>query len=195
MSSVSFNSLALGVIAVILRVIFESMIRIKFMTTSEIALNWMPQNTFNDKSALVQVMARCLQTTSHCLSQCWPRYKSSYGVNSPEWVNSSCRWIYPEYFTLWLNGIIFFDTEKNVFLNKLTNLHKIFKTAKLCHSCVYFFQYSLLTTFHWLCAIVLDNCVYNLAKFWSRCQFEEWFTLAGSCCCWPWIPTSVLHKP
>ena len=41
----------------------------------------------NDKSTLVQVMAWCHQTTSHYLSQCWPRSLSPYGVTWPQWVN------------------------------------------------------------------------------------------------------------
>ena len=49
-------------------VIPEYTLRIKFMGTYfEIALGRMPQNTFEDKSALVQVMAWCRQATSHYL--------------------------------------------------------------------------------------------------------------------------------
>ena len=43
----------------------------------------------DDKSTLVQVMAWCRQATSHYLTQCWPRYLLPYGVNRPQWVNSS----------------------------------------------------------------------------------------------------------
>ena len=50
---------------------------------------WMPLDLTDDKSTLVQVMAWCCQTTSHYLSQCWPRYLSPYGVTRPQWVNSS----------------------------------------------------------------------------------------------------------
>ena len=46
----------------------------------------MPQNPFDDKSTLVQVMAWCHQATSHYLSQCWPRSMSQYGVTRPHWV-------------------------------------------------------------------------------------------------------------
>ena len=46
----------------------EHMLRIKFESTScEIPLRWMSQNTFDDKSTLVQVMAWCRQATSHYL--------------------------------------------------------------------------------------------------------------------------------
>ena len=49
----------------------------------EIALRWMPLDFTDDKSTLVQVMAWCRQATSHCLSQCWPRSMSPYGVIRP----------------------------------------------------------------------------------------------------------------
>ena len=50
----------------------------KFLRTCEIALVWIPQNIFHDKSTLVKVW--CCQTTSHYLSQCWSRSKLPYGV-------------------------------------------------------------------------------------------------------------------
>ena len=52
----------------------------------EIALRWMPQDLTDDKSTLVQVMAWCLQATSHYLSQCWPRSTSPNGVTRHQWV-------------------------------------------------------------------------------------------------------------
>ena len=52
----------------------------------EIALKWMTQNLTN-KSTLAQLMAWCLQATSHYLSQCWPRSMSTYGIIRPQWVN------------------------------------------------------------------------------------------------------------
>ena len=54
--------------------------------SSKIALRWMPQNITNEKSTLVQVMAWCCQTTSHYLSQCWPRFMSPCSVTRPQWV-------------------------------------------------------------------------------------------------------------
>ena len=57
-------------------------------TCCEFALRWMPQNLINEKSTLFQVMAWCHQATSHCLSQCWPRSISPYGVIRPQWVKS-----------------------------------------------------------------------------------------------------------
>ena len=49
-------------------------------TSCEIVLKWKPQNNFDEKSALVQVMAWWHQATSHYLNQCWPRSMSQYGV-------------------------------------------------------------------------------------------------------------------
>ena len=43
--------------------------------------------TEDKKSKWVQVMAWYGQATSHCLSQCWPRWMSSYGITRPQWVN------------------------------------------------------------------------------------------------------------
>ena len=62
-----------------------------FMSTCgyEIALRWIPLNTFDDKSALVQVKAWCHQATNHYLSQCWPRFMFPYGVSRTQWVNGT----------------------------------------------------------------------------------------------------------
>ena len=42
-------------------------------------LRWMPQNTTDDKSILVQVIACCLTAPSHYLNQCWPRSTAPLG--------------------------------------------------------------------------------------------------------------------
>ena len=68
-------------------VISECMLRIKLMSTSCKNIWWMPQETFDNKSKLVQVMAWCHQATSHYLNQCWPRSMSPSGVTRPQWVN------------------------------------------------------------------------------------------------------------
>ena len=47
----------------------------------------MPQNTIDDKSALVQVIAWCRQAPSHYLSQCWHRFMSPCGVSRPQQFN------------------------------------------------------------------------------------------------------------
>ena len=49
----------------------------------ELALRWMSLDLTDNKSTLVQVMAWCRQATSYCLSQCWPRPLSPYGVTRP----------------------------------------------------------------------------------------------------------------
>ena len=59
----------------------ESMLQNKFMSTScEIALKWIAQSMFVDKSTLVQVMVCCLMATNHYLSQCWLKSVLPYGV-------------------------------------------------------------------------------------------------------------------
>ena len=63
---------------------------IKFMSTAyEISHRWMPQNTFDDKSPLVQVMACFHQAASHYLSQCWPRSISPCGIIRPQGVKET----------------------------------------------------------------------------------------------------------
>ena len=52
------------------------------------AFRWMPLDLTDDKPTLVQVMGWCRQTTSHYLSQCWPRSMPPNGVTRPQWVNS-----------------------------------------------------------------------------------------------------------
>ena len=65
--------------------IFEHTLPIKFRNTScEIAFKWMPQNTFNDKSTLVQLMAWCRLATSHYMSQCW------HGFISRLFISTNC---------------------------------------------------------------------------------------------------------
>ena len=62
---------------------------LKFINTPflfKIALGWIPQNTFDDKSMLVQVMVWCRQATSHYLIQCWRRSLSPCGVTMPQRV-------------------------------------------------------------------------------------------------------------
>ena len=63
----------------------------------EIALIWMSLDFTDDQSTLVQVMAWCRQASSHYLSQCWPRYLSSYGVIRPQWVKGMMCGLQPLY--------------------------------------------------------------------------------------------------
>ena len=53
----------------------------------EIAPRWMLLDLTDDKSTSALVMARRHQATSYCLSQCWSRSMSPYGVTGPQWVN------------------------------------------------------------------------------------------------------------
>ena len=54
----------------------------------EVALRWMLQNTFKDKSTLVQVKTWCCQAISLYLSQCWPRSLWPYGVTRSQCVHN-----------------------------------------------------------------------------------------------------------
>ena len=84
----SINSLVPGICGYYIKlVIFKLVSRINILSIScEIVLRWTPQDLTDDKSTLLQVMARCRQATSHYLSQCWPRSLSPYGVTRPQWV-------------------------------------------------------------------------------------------------------------
>ena len=83
-----FNSLASGRSGCNFKsVIFTLVLLIGiFKSSTDNAINWMPQDFTDDKSTLVQVMAWCCQATSHYLSQCWPRSLSPYDVTRPQWV-------------------------------------------------------------------------------------------------------------
>ena len=66
-------------------------------THCEIApLRWMPQNSTNEESTLVQVMAWYHQATSHYVSQCWPRSVLSYATwwNCQPWPSRSQNWMF-----------------------------------------------------------------------------------------------------
>ena len=78
-----FNSLAPGKFEWNLRhVIFKQILVIDGWSIScEITPIWMSLDFTDDQSILVQVMAWCLQATSHYLSQCWPRPLSPLGHN------------------------------------------------------------------------------------------------------------------
>ena len=60
-------------------------------TCYETVLKWMQQNLANEKSTLLQMMAWCHQATSHCMSQCWPRSLSPYGITRPQWVKELAK--------------------------------------------------------------------------------------------------------
>ena len=87
----------LGDVAVIQNVI--SMLRIKlFSTLCDIALRWMPQNIFDDKSILVRAIGWYRQARIHYLHQCWPGYMSPYSVTRPlsspkDRIYASANWV------------------------------------------------------------------------------------------------------
>ena len=73
------------------KVIFQLILVIDGWSNScKIVLKWIPMDLTDGKSTLVQVMAWCLQTTSHYLSQCWPRSLLPYGVTRPQWIDIFC---------------------------------------------------------------------------------------------------------
>ena len=98
------------------------MLWIKFMSAScEIALRWMPQNTFDNKSTLVQVMAWCQMTPSHYLSKWWPRFKSPYVITRWQcvkihgiWWYNLCNGFNVRYISLYYN---WFNSSKWVWSN------------------------------------------------------------------------------
>ena len=49
------------------------------------SLMWLSLDLIDDESTLVQVMAWCRQTTSHCLDRCWLRFLSPFGLTRPQW--------------------------------------------------------------------------------------------------------------
>ena len=49
---------------------------------------------FDHKSASVQVKVWCRQPTSHCLSQCWPRFMSAHGFTRLQWVEWAVWWVW-----------------------------------------------------------------------------------------------------
>ena len=78
-------------ISVFIKIILQSDI-FRVLPAKLVCEDWVPQNPFDDKSTMVQVMAWCLQATSHCLSPCWAISMSSCDVNRPQWFNKTFNW-------------------------------------------------------------------------------------------------------
>ena len=93
-SSLWVNSLAPGRCGCYLElVIFQLVSRINISNIlCEIVLKWMAQDKTDDKSTLFQVMAWCHQSTSHHMSQCWPRPMALYSTTRPKRVNLHNQW-------------------------------------------------------------------------------------------------------
>ena len=102
-------------------------------------LIWMSQNTFDDKSTLVQVMAWCHQATSHYLNQCWHRSMLLYGITRPLWVNTSYADFFWGNMKIHLHFLSFLETAKVqeiCALRSLTFSQEILKMANSYKQCV-----------------------------------------------------------
>ena len=53
-----------------------------------IAFRWVVEDTADEKSTLVKVMAWYRQATSHYLNQIWLRTVTPYGVTRAPWANT-----------------------------------------------------------------------------------------------------------
>ena len=73
-----------------------------FSALSKIVVMWMPQNSIDDKSTLVQVMAWCLMAPSHYLNQCWPSSLLSYGITKGQWVNPLILFVFDLSLSHWV---------------------------------------------------------------------------------------------
>ena len=118
-------------------VISKDMLWIRFMSMfCKVVPRWMPQNTFDDKSTLAQIMAWCHQAPSHYLSQCWPRSMLPYGVTRPQWVNYllACWFIAANAIPscVWIN-IMAFDDVKQL-MNAMKNNEKCEPSSYGCSS-------------------------------------------------------------
>ena len=76
-----------------------NVIRITFNRNTELNGHVANMTTCDVKSTLVQVMSWCRQTTSHYLSQCWPRSMLPYGITRPPWVKSDSKLFQHLYFS------------------------------------------------------------------------------------------------
>ena len=110
----TLNSLAPGRFEVNFRqVIFkENLVNAGCGISCEIALRWIPLDLVEDKSTSVQAMAWCPQASSHCLSQCWSRYMSPYGVTRAQRVKHAEAWI------TWNGNLCSDDIFKFIFLKE-----------------------------------------------------------------------------
>ena len=57
--------------------ILKFVLLIYTLSTCEIALKWMPQSPIDINVGIGSINCWCHQATSHCLSQCWPRWWSN----------------------------------------------------------------------------------------------------------------------
>ena len=98
-------------------------------TRCDIALRWMPENPTNEKSTLVQIMARCCQATSHYLNQCWSRSALPYGITGvtrPQWVDSvhNLFWFPPTHLHFQFDRMGHFSNQYEMFILSPQNKQK-----------------------------------------------------------------------
>ena len=96
----------------------------------------MLQNTFDDKSALVLAMAWCHQATSYYLSQCFPRYMSTYSIFRPRlikhcWGNNTGSLRVWGCCLEFLHGIMYHENSIKVFIENAC-IGKYSIAAKWC---------------------------------------------------------------
>ena len=157
-----FNSLVPG--SNFKSVISEHMLQIKFMSTScEIAMMWMPRNTSDDMSTLVQVMKQCL-------SQCWPR-SMSYGISRPLWVNApdNC-------FNVWASFLS--TTEQCMMMSSNENIFCI--TGHLCREFTSPSEFPTQRPVTWSFDVFFDLCVNK----WLSKEWWGWWLEMPSCPLW-----------
>ena len=108
----------------------------------EIALSWMPESTFKDRSVLVPVMVWCRQMTSNYPNQYRPRSISSYGVTRPQLCPMRRMWSYAfQLFIISLFTVIFGEhvTHRGHWWRRLQPTSSIITDAKSVDSNLYDF--------------------------------------------------------
>ena len=143
---------------------------------TEVLLMKLSLNLVDDRSTLVQVMAWCHQATSHYLSQCWPRFTSSYGVTRLKWVKPIVSTIIILLCSSSLFNIICFSTSgvtRLIRLGKAVQTQKyINETVDLCHSLVCIpsseYSYHTVTTSEILAIIGSGN---GISPVWCQGTF------------------------
>ena len=97
----------------------------------EIALIWISLDLTDEQSTLAQVMAWSRQTTSHYLSQCWPRTLSPYGVTRPgkSHENHGVTWRHSLTGELWILPCLLCLGMKTLTCIKLPNVHSVNQTS------------------------------------------------------------------
>ena len=75
-------------VKIILQLYFKLILRNEIWCTfCETGRKWVLENSVDHKTRLVRVLAWCREVASHCLSLCWRRSLSPYGVTAAQWFN------------------------------------------------------------------------------------------------------------